>query len=89
MIIVPSAVVLEANFLNEFLTSSRSLKKSRCSASTFNMTLYFGLKLRKLFVYSHASVMKTSELPTRRLPLIAFKIPPTEIVGSVFASRRT
>ena len=47
-----------------------------------------GLKERKLFVYSHASVTKMSELPTLMLPPILCNIPPTDIVGSAFAARR-
>ena len=74
MIVAPSGRVLAANFLKELRTSSKSLKKSRCSASTFKIMLYFGRKFKKLLVYSQASEMKTSELPTRKLPLIADKI---------------
>ena len=47
--------------------------------------LYFGRKFKKLFVYSQASEIKTSDFPTRRFPSIAFKIPPTVMVGSFFA----
>ena len=49
----------------------------------------FGKKFKKLFVYSHASVMNVSDFPTRIFPPIAFKIPPTEMVGSRSASRST
>lgn len=37
------------------------LEKSRCSASTFKMMLYFGRKFRKLLVYSQASETKIPE----------------------------
>ena len=39
-------------------------------------------------MYSHASDRKKSDLPTRRLPSSAFKIPPTVMVGSHLAARR-
>ena len=39
-------------------------------------------------VYSHASDTKISDLPTFIFPSMAFKIPPTEMVGSAFAARR-
>ena len=68
--------------------SSKSLKKSRWSASIFNITPILGKKCRKLFVYSHASVTKYSDLPTRIFQPIAFKMPPTEIVGSSSPSNR-
>ena len=42
----------------------------------------FGKKLKKLLVYSHASVRKVSEWPTRIFPPMDGRIPPTEIVGS-------
>ena len=51
-------------------------------------SLIFGKKFRKLFVYSHASVINVPEFPTRILPPMAFRIPPTEMVGSKSASRR-
>ena len=50
--------------------------------------LIFGKKLKKLFVYSQASVTKVSDSPTRIFPWIAGKIPPTEMVGSASASKR-
>ena len=85
IIVAPDVSVFAANLWNESRISSRSLKKSRCSASIFNMILYFGLKFKKLFVYSHASDTKYSDEPTLRLPWIAERIPPTVIVGSVSA----
>ncbi len=39
-------------------------------------------------VYSQASVTNRSGPPTRMLPPMSFKMPPTEIVGSVSAARR-
>ena len=54
----------------------------------FRMTLIFGKKLKKLLVYSHASVTKVSEFPTRIFPWIAGRIPPTLMVGSHSPSRR-
>ena len=42
-----------------------------------------GWKDRKLLVYSHASVRKSSEWPILILPPIDGSIPPTDIVGSV------
>ena len=39
-------------------------------------------------VYSHASVTKNSGPPTRMLPPIAGRMPPTEIVGSFFACKK-
>ena len=68
--------------------SSISLKKSRWSASMFRIILIFGKKLRKLFVYSQASVTNVSDSPTRILPPIAGRIPPTLIVGSQSPARR-
>lgn len=47
-----------------------------------------GKKCRKLLVYSQASVRKVSEPPTRILPPMAGRIPPTEMVGSVSAASR-
>ena len=52
------------------------------------MILILGKKLRKLLVYSQASVTKYSDLPTRMFPPMSLKIPPIERVGSVSASRR-
>ena len=46
----------------------------------------YGLKAWKLLVYSHASVTKYSDEPTRMFPPIASIIPPTDIVGSVSPS---
>ena len=88
MMVAPPARVFDAYSWKECLMSLISLKKSRCSASIFKIMLYRGLKFKKLFVYSHASEMKYSESPTRRLPWIDDKIPPTEMVGSVWAARR-
>ena len=48
----------------------------------------FGKKLKKLLVYSHASVRKVSEWPTRIFPPMDGRIPPTEIVGSQSAAIR-
>ena len=39
-------------------------------------------------VYSQASVTNRSGPPTRMLPPMSFKMPPTEIVGSVSAAKR-
>ena len=39
-------------------------------------------------MYSHASVTNRSGPPTRMLPPMSFKMPPTEMVGSVSAARR-
>ena len=39
-------------------------------------------------MYSHASVTKYSDLPTRMLPPMLSRIPPTDMVGSVSASIR-
>ena len=39
-------------------------------------------------VYSQASVRKVSDPPTRILPPMAGRMPPTEMVGSIFAARR-
>ena len=85
---VPSSGRRFANFLKECLMSFRSLKKSRWSASILVITLIFGKKLRKLFVYSQASVTKYSDLPTLIFPPISLKIPPIERVGSTSASKR-
>ena len=52
------------------------------------MMLYFGRKVKKLLVYSHASDTKMEEAPTRRFPPIDGRIPPTEIVGSALAAIR-
>lgn len=54
----------------------------------FRMIPIFGFRLRKLLVYSHASVTKCPDRPTRIFPPISFRIPPTEIVGSRSAHRR-
>ena len=54
----------------------------------FRMMLIFGKKLKKLLVYSQASVMNVPECPRRRLPPIAGRIPPTEMVGSKPPSNR-
>ena len=54
----------------------------------FRITLILGKKLKKLLVYSHASVIKVSEFPTRMFPWIAGRIPPTLMVGSQSPSRR-
>ena len=81
----PSAGTNSAYFLKLCLISSKSLKKSRWSAATFKIMARLGLNDRKLFVYSQASVINLSECPTRVFPLIAGIIPPTKIVGSVFA----
>ena len=54
----------------------------------FRITLILGKKLKKLLVYSHASVIKVSEFPTRIFPWIAGRIPPTLMVGSQSPSRR-
>ena len=40
-------------------------------------------------VYSQASVTKYSDLPTRMLPPIDFRIPPMDRVGSASAARST
>ena len=48
----------------------------------FRIMLIFGKKLRKLLVYSQASVRKISEFPTRIFPPMAGRIPPTLMVGS-------
>ena len=48
----------------------------------------FGKKLKKLLVYSQASVTKSSDPPTRILPPMSFRMPPTEMVGSVSAFSR-
>ncbi len=69
--------------------SSRSRKKSRWSSSIFNMIPTVGKKCRKLLVYSQASVRKVLEPPTRIFPPMAGRMPPTEMVGSVSAARRT
>ena len=45
-------------------------------------------KLRKLLVYSQASVTKVSDCPTRILPPMEGRIPPTLMVGSQAPSRR-
>ncbi len=39
-------------------------------------------------VYSQASVTNRSGPPTRMLPPMSFKMPPTEMVGSVSAARQ-
>ena len=52
------------------------------------MMLIFGKKLKKLFVYSQASVTNVSDSPTRIFPPIAGRIPPTLMVGSHFPSKR-
>ena len=52
------------------------------------MISILGKKDKKLFVYSHASVTKSSEAPTRIFPPIEFKMPPTEMVGSASAAKR-
>ena len=56
------------------------------SSSTFKIIEIFGKKLKKLLVYSQASVTKYGELPTRILPPMVSKMPPTEMVGSAFAA---
>ena len=52
------------------------------------ITEIFGKKWRKLLVYSQASVTKMSEPPTRIFPPMAFRMPPTEMVGSFSPARR-
>ncbi len=47
-----------------------------------------GKKLKKLLVYSQASVTNRSVLPTRMLPPMLFNIPPMDRVGSVPACSR-
>ena len=44
-----------------------------------------GLRLRKLSIYSQASVTKNFPCPTLTLPPISARLPPTSIVGSVLA----
>ena len=46
------------------------------------MMLIFGKKLKKLLVYSQASVIKVPECPRRRFPPMEGRIPPTVMVGS-------
>ena len=88
MIRVPSAGRSSANLRKERRISSISLKKSRWSASMFRMMLIFGKKLKKLLVYSQASVRKVSDCPTRMFPPIAGRMPPTLMVGSQSPFRR-
>ena len=76
-----------ANLRKDKRISSISLKKSRWSASIFKIIPAVGWNFRKLFVYSHASVIKFSEWPMRIFPLITAKIPPTDMVGSLCAER--
>ena len=45
----------------------------------------FGLRLRKLSIYSQASVTKYLLCPTFTLPPISARLPPTRMVGSSFA----
>ena len=45
-----------------------------------------GKKLKNELVYSHASVTKYSDLPTRILPPMDFRIPPIDSVGSASAT---
>ena len=85
---IPFSGRSSANLRNEWRISSISLKKSRWSASIFNMISIFGKKDRKLFVYSQASVTKSSGPPTRIFPPMESSIPPTEIVGFFFSSIR-
>lgn len=47
--------------------------------------LDLGLRLRKLSIYSQASVTKNFPCPTLTLPPISARLPPTSIVGSVLA----
>ena len=47
-----------------------------------------GLKDKKLFVYSHASVTNTGEFPIRILPPMESSIPPRDMVGSMPALTR-
>ena len=84
----PSFGSSAANRWKEERMSSISLKKSIWSSSTLSITAIFGKKSKKLLVYSQASVTNTSELPTLIFPPIAFKIPPTEMVGSFSASSK-
>ena len=48
-----------------------------------------GKKLKKLLVYSQASVRKQSEFPILIFPPIIGRIPPTETVGSASAASKT
>ena len=77
------------NFVKESLSFSSVPKKSRCSASTLRTMAVVGVKLRKLFAYSQASIMKFSDLPSLILPCIPLNIPPTDMVGSRSAARYT
>ena len=45
-----------------------------------------GLNDKKLLVYSQASATKYLSPPTLVLPPMLLRIPPTEIVGSMFAA---
>ena len=81
----PLAGSNSAYLLKLWRISSKSLKKSRWSAATFKIMPTVGANDKKLFVYSQASVIIVPEWPTLVLPLIAGIIPPTKIVGSVFA----
>ena len=85
IISMPLSSSFWANKWNEWRISSKFLKKSRWSSSTFKIMPLVGNKDRKLFVYSHAYVRKISELPTRILPPMDSSMPPIEIVGSVSA----
>ena len=49
---------------------------------TFKIMFMVGWKDKKLLVYSQASVTKIPDCPTRILPPILSKMPPTEMVGS-------
>ena len=64
------------------------VKNERFSGKMCIRDRYFGRKFKKLFVYSHASVTNRLDFPTRMLPPIASKIPPTEMVGSIRASKK-
>ena len=58
------------------------------TVSSTHLTATVGKKDRKLLVYSHASVRNRSECPTRIFPPISGRMPPTEMVGSFWASMK-
>ena len=88
MINVPLSGSFSVKSLNELRISFISLKKSRWSSLTLSIMFIVGKNDKKLLVYSQASVTNMSDLPTRIFPPMLFKMPPTDIVGSLCAARR-
>ena len=79
---VPSSGRRDANFLKDKRMSSKSLKKSKWSASIFKIIPQCGDNVRKLSTYSQASQTRISLLPTLPLVPVNGNLPPITAEGS-------